>query len=141
MAKITKILVPVDGSNTSAKGFDIATTIAKSVNAQVIVLHVIRFSLDFNFPVSSEIKTRQRASADKIIEEFKKKAKRQNIKFIGKIVKGSNIGKEIIKFSKEKKLDFIVIGSRGPDPGAEAFFGSVANYVVHKSRIPTTIVK
>ena len=141
MIKITKILVPVDGSKTSSKGFDIATKIAKAVNARIIALHVIRVSRDFNFPVSSEIKTKQRVSADKIIEEFKEKAKNQNIKFTGKISKGDNIGKEIIKFSKERKVDFIVIGSKGPDPGTEAFFGSVANYVVHKSKVPTTVVK
>ena len=74
-------------------------------------------------------------------QEPKKKAKKEKIKLLGKIIKGENIGKEILKFSKNKKIDFIIIGSRGPDPGTESFFGSVANYVIHKSKIPTTIVK
>ena len=141
MVKINKILVPVDGSKSSAKGFDIAITIAKATNAKIMALHIIKSSNDFNFQISPEIKTKQLSTANKIIDAFKKKAEKQNIEFVGKVTKGSNIGKEIIKFAKEKKVNFIIIGSRGPDPGAEAFFGSVANYVLHKSKIPTTIVK
>jgi nucleotide-binding universal stress UspA family protein len=35
----------------------------------------------------------------------------------------------------------IIIGSRGPDSEYEIFLGSVANYVVSKSKIPVTVVK
>jgi nucleotide-binding universal stress UspA family protein len=35
----------------------------------------------------------------------------------------------------------IIIGSRGPDPEIEMFLGSVANYVVNKSKVPVTVVK
>ena len=140
MVKIKNILVPVDGSKTSLKGFDLALTLAKFTEAKVTALHVIRISNDFNFP-ASEIKARHNQNAEKIIEQVKKKAKKQEIKLLGKIIRGDNIGKEILKFSKNKKIDFIIMGSRGPDPGTESFFGSVANYVIHKSKIPTTIVK
>ncbi len=141
MVKIKNILVPVDGSKTSLKGFDLALTLAKLTDAKVTALHVIRISQDFNFPVSSEIKAKHNQSAERIIEQVKKKAKKEKIKLLGKIIRGENIGKEILKFSRNKKIDFIIIGSKGPDPGTESFFGSVANYVVHKSKIPTTIVK
>ena len=60
---------------------------------------------------------------------------------MGKILKGENIGKTINDFLKNKKFDLIIIGSRGPDPSSEVFFGSVSNYLLHKSKIPITIVK
>lgn len=141
MVKIKNILVPVDGSKTSLKGFDLALILAKLTDAKITALHVIRISHDFNFPVSSEIKVKHSQSAEKIIEQVKKKADKEKIKLMGKIISGENIGKEILNFSRNKKIDFIIIGSKGPDPGTESFFGSVANYVVHKSKIPTTIVK
>lgn len=140
MEKIKNILVPVDGSKASSRGFSLALNLARLTDAKITVLHVIRFSRDLNFPVSG-VKAKQQKGAEKIIEELKKKSKKKNIKFLGKIIKGKNIGKEIIKYSKTKKMDFIIIGSRGPDPGTESFFGSVANYVLHKSKIPITIVK
>ena len=51
------------------------------------------------------------------------------------------IGREILKYAIGRKMDLIIIGSRGPYPSSETFLGSVANYILHKSSIPITIVK
>ena len=141
MKKIKNILVPLDGSSTSLKGFNLATVLAKSLDAKITAINVIRFSNGFQFPVSSEIKQIHAKSAEKIISEAQRMAKKENISFIGKIVKGDNIGKEIVKISKTRNIDLIIIGSRGPYPGSETFLGSVANYVLHKANIPITIIK
>jgi nucleotide-binding universal stress UspA family protein len=139
--RIKNILVPLDGSSTSLKGFNLALTLAKSLDAKITVINVIRFSNNYQFPASSEIKQSHVKSAEKIISDAQKIAKKEKIGFVGKIVKGNNISKEIIKFSKIKNIDLIIIGSRGPYPSSETFLGSVANYVLHKSCIPITIVK
>ena len=141
MKKIKNILVPLDGSSTSLKGFNLAIVLAKSLDAKITAINVIRFSNGFQFPVSSEIKQIHAKSAEKIISEAQGMARKENISFIGKIVKGNNIGKEIVKISKTKNIDLIIIGSRGPYPSSETFLGSVANYVLHKANIPITIVK
>ncbi len=141
MKKIKNILVPLDGSSTSLKGFNLAIVLAKSLDAKITVINVIRFSNGFQFPVSSEIKQIHVKSAENIISEAQKIARKESISFIGKIVKGDNIGKEIVKNAKTKNMDLIIIGSRGPYSGSETFLGSVANYVLHKANIPITIVK
>lgn len=141
MKKIKNILVPIDGSSTSLKGFNLAIVLAKSLEAEITVVNVIRFSNGFQFPVSSEIRQIYAKSAEKIISDAQRKARKENISFIGKIVKGDNIGKEIVKISKIKNIDLIIIGSRGPYPSSETFIGSVANYVLHKTNIPITIIK
>ena len=141
MKKIKNILVPLDGSKTSLKGLNLAVTLAKSLGAKISVLNVIRFSNDFQFPVSSEIKQIRKKSSEKIISDAQSIAKNEKIPFTGKIVKGDSIGKEILKFSNAKKMDLIIIGSKGPHPSSETFIGSVASYILHKSNIPTTIVK
>ena len=141
LQKIKNILVPLDGSPTSLKGLDLALVFARSLGTKITALNVIRLSGEFQFPVSSEVKQEHARSAEKIISDAQKITKKQNVSFVGKIVKGDSIGKEIIKFSKAKKFDMIVMGSRGPYPSSETFLGSVANYVVHKSKIPVTMVK
>jgi len=40
-----------------------------------------------------------------------------------------------------KGFDIIVIGSRGQSGLKEIFLGSVANAVVHKSKIPVLVIK
>ncbi len=118
-----------------------AITLAKVLNAKITAVNIIRFSNGFQFPVSSEIKQIHTKNAEKIISDAQKIAKKEKIPFIGKIIKGDNIGGEIVKFSKSKKIDLVIIGSRGPYPGSETFLGSVANYVLHKINIPITIIK
>jgi len=141
MSKIRNILVPLDGSKSSLKGLKLAAAIAKSSNAKIIGINVVRYSLGFQFPVSSEIIQKHIKGSEAIIIEAQKSLKKENVSFVGKILKGENIGKTIHEFLKTKKFDLIIIGSRGPDPGSEVFLGSVANYLLHKSRIPITIVK
>ena len=141
MRKIKNILVPLDGSKSSLKGLKLASDIAKQLDAKITAIHVIRYSLGFQFPVSSEIKLSHIKEAETIITEAQKIIRKDKVSFKGKILKGENIGKTITKFSKTMKFDLIIIGSRGPDPGSEVFFGSVANYLLHKSKMPITIVK
>lgn len=141
MKKIENILVPLDGSKSSMKGLRLASRIAKPTDAKITGINVVRYSLEFQFPVSSEIKQKQIKESETIITEAKNSVRKDKISFIGKILKGENIGKTITKFSKTKKFDLIIIGSRGPDPGAEIFLGSVANYLLHKSKIPVIVVK
>ncbi len=43
--------------------------------------------------------------------------------------------------SKKHKMDVIVIGHRGISKMKEALLGSVANYVLHKSKVPILITK
>jgi len=118
-----------------------AITLAKALDSKVTAVNVIRFSSGFQFPVSSEIKQIHTRNAEKIISDAQKIAKKEKIQFVGKIIKGENIGGEIVKFSKSKKIDLVIIGSRGPYPGSETFLGSVANYVLHKTNIPITVIK
>ncbi|QUC65723.1 universal stress protein [Nitrosopumilus sp. K4] len=141
MKKIKNILVPLDGSSASLKGLKLALTLAKGLDAKIFGVNIIRFSNGFQFPVSSEIKKMHIKSAEGIVSEAQKIAKKEKIPFVGKIIKADNIGGEIVKISKTKKVDLIIIGSRGPYPGSETFLGSVANYVLHKTNVPITIVK
>jgi len=141
MKKIKNILVPLDGSKSSLRGLKLALSIAKPAGAKITGINVVRYSLGFQFPVSSEIKQRQIKESEAIIIEAQKSLKKEKISFIGKILKGENIGKTINDFLKDKKFDLIIIGSRGPDPSSEVFLGSVSNYLLHKSKIPITIVK
>lgn len=141
MAPLKSILVPIDGSKSSLKGLELAIKIAKPSNAKITGINVIRYSLGFSFPVSSEVRKQHRKSAEQIVEEAKKKVKKNNVNFVGKIIQGESIGREITNYASLKNIDLIVIGSKGPEPRHEIFLGSVANYVLHKSKIPITIVK
>jgi nucleotide-binding universal stress UspA family protein len=78
--------------------------------------------------------------AKKFMEEAKTKSAKKGIVFKSKIIFGSPTV-EIEELSRKGKFDIIVIGSRGQSGLKEAFLGSVANAIVHKSKIPVLVVK
>ena len=136
--KIRKILVPLDGSKNSLRGLKFALNLAKSSGFSIVGLHVS--SLPF-FLKNREIIAQKNKKSEKIISEAKILSQKEKVPFKAEIKKNDNIGKTIVSFAEKNKIDMIVIGSRGPDPVLELFLGSVANYVLNKSKIPVTVIK
>lgn len=132
------ILVPLDGSKNSFRGLKFAINLAKQSQMSIFGLNVS--SLPF-FLKNKEIMDNKKKKGEQIIHKAKILSQKEKVPFRGKIKFGDNIGKEIISFSENNKIDLIVIGSRGPDPEMELFLGSVANYVMNKSKIPVTVIK
>lgn len=51
-----------------------------------------------------------------------------------------NPGEGIVKTAQEEKADLIVIGTRGLGAVKRAFLGSVSDYVVRNSNLPTVVI-
>jgi nucleotide-binding universal stress UspA family protein len=62
------------------------------------------------------------------------------IEFLEKIIFGNEL-REITEYAIYRKFDLIVVASLGMGSRKRAFLGSVANEVVHKSKIPVLIIK
>ncbi|WP_428324400.1 universal stress protein [Nitrosopumilus sp.] len=140
--KTKKILVPLDGSNNSIRGLDMAIHLARQSHGTITALtvksvpgiyaiHPLGF-LDFNS--MKEVK--------KTLEDAKIRAAKKGIKLIGKSLTGDP-GYDISRFlnNSKNKIDLVVIGARGRSSAKEIFLGSVSNYVLHKSKKPVLIVK
>jgi len=135
--KISKILIPLDGSKTSMRGFKTGLYLAKCAGAKILGLTVSPLIFSKNTTIKNEIQTKN----EKIIQKAQKLADKDGVSFEGYVKFQDNIGKTIVDFASKDSVDLIIIGSRGPDPAFGVFLGSVANYVSHKSKIPVTIIK
>ena len=142
MAKIKKILVALDGSKNSLRGLDMAIDLAVQSHGTITALSVKSIPdiyafhpLGFmDFDKSSEIK--------KILSSAKTRAEKKGIKLVGKMISGDP-GYDIVNFANntKNKIDMIVIGARGIGAAKELFFGSISNYVMHKSKKPVLVIK
>lgn len=130
-------MVPLDGSKHSRRALDLAIAISENKNIKITGLHVIRLPTKYD----SKIKKHYQKMATKIINDAVKNTKNSGVPFTGKITLHGYPGKEITKLAQNGRFDLIVMGSRGPNPIAEMFLGSVANYVLNKSKIPVLIAK
>lgn len=138
--KIKRILVPIDGSANSLRGLDEAIFFARQCQATITGINVI------SVPPSMVLNRRKLEAGsikamELLMDAAKTKAARHGVDFHSKIIKGADPGYDIVRFSKNHKIDLIVIGARGLSGIKETFLGSVSNYVLHKSKKPVLIVK
>ena len=139
--KISKILVPLDGSENSVRGLETAITLARSCDAIITGIHSNYAPPHSEFKGVGSVEEAYNVHMKKFIGEAKTLAAKNGIVFTSKVVRGE-IGYNIIKMAHGKsKFDMIVMGSRGRSNTKEIFFGSVSNYVIHTSKIPVVIVK
>ncbi len=139
--KISKILVPLDGSKNSIRGLETAITLARNCGATITGIYSIYAPPHSEFRGVGSVEKSLNVQVKKFMEEAKVLAAKNGIVFNKKIVRGE-IGYNIVKLAHGKSnFDMIVMGSRGRSSTKEMFFGSVSNYVIHTAKIPVVIVK
>ncbi len=139
--KISKILVPLDGSKNSLRGLEMGITLARNCGATITGVYSIYAPPHSEFKGVGSVEKALNIQVKKFMEDAKTLAAQNGIVFHEKIMRGE-IGYNIIKIAQGKdNFDLIVIGSRGRSATKEMFFGSVSNYVIHTSKIPVVIVK
>jgi len=133
------ILVALDDAGESKKGMEKAIYIAKLSGAKITGVNVIVVS-----PTLASTVTNYRdyltKNAQEMLDSVKESCEKQGIQFASKILDGSPASK-IAEFAEEEKVDLVIVGSRGLGGIKEAILGSVANSIVHKSKVSVLVVK
>jgi nucleotide-binding universal stress UspA family protein len=151
---ITKILVPIDGSELADKALYLALDQAEKFAAEILVLGVIPpssippiFESDPGESIVSaetllEIKEGVEAYHNKVLSEAIKKSRelKPGVKISSKLTRGK-VADRILETAEEGNFDMIVMGSHGLSGFKEFLLGSVSNQVVQKARSPVLIVK
>ena len=140
--KVTKILVPMDGSKNSWRGMEMAISVARQFGATITGMYSIYAPPHSEFRGVGSVEKSFNKEVKKFLNDAKLLAGQNGIVFNERLMRG-DIGYNIIKLahSKKEKFNLIVIGTRGRGSIKEMFFGSVSNYVIHTSKIPVLIVK
>ena len=142
--QVKRIMVCLDGSKNSIKGLQTAISFAKQANSTIVgVYSVTKFGLYTAVHVPKLKESQWPHDARGIIEAAKKKVLNSGVKFEGVVIAGRAAGYDLTYFANnpKNKIDHIVIGARGIGFPKEIFFGSTSTFVLHKAKVPVTIVK
>jgi nucleotide-binding universal stress UspA family protein len=144
---IRKILVAVDGSNPSLDASNYAIDLAKSNDAELIVIYIVsivpssQFEYD-NIGRMKEIETEEKEKAEQVVDRVKQKAIENNVQAKTTVlVKYTSISKEIVEYAEKEGIDLIVVGNRGRTGIKRMLLGSVADEVVTYSHCPVLVVR
>ena len=138
-------MVCLDGSKSSIRGLRTAILFARQLEDTTII--GIHSNISKGSPRSfsnPKIKEENWSKRTKEIMQFARdKCRIRNVEFEGIAIVGHNAGIDLARFAnnKKNKIEHIVIGTQGSVSSKEVFFGSVSNFVLHKAKVPVTIVK
>jgi len=132
----------MDGSSGSKTALNAALSLAKGSNGSVTAVYVLPFPAFQIYEPDKVVKEKLFMEGKKFLDAAKMEAEKNGINLQYEILQG-HVGDAITDFaiSKKHKMDVIVIGHRGMSKMKEALLGSVANYVLHKSKVPVLITK
>lgn len=159
--EFSKILVAIDGSETSMKAAKYAIDLSKIQNQQknqekttaveliaLVVIDLTKLPDSFLATTSGYYGIReveeQRKEAQQWLDKVRMSAEEQNVKnFETAIIEdiSSRVGHAIVDYAERKGIDFIVIGTRGRTGLKKMLLGSVASDVVTYAHCPVMVVR
>lgn len=152
---MNKILIAVDGSDSSKKAAKETADLAKTMNSEVTIITVanLKFdnvNLDNAEPYLSEeqmeklregnrkeLFDRRKEILDEVAEYFN-----EDELTLNKVVEyGDNVADVICNYAEENDFDLIVLADKGEGEVKRFFLGSISGKVVRYSKVSVLIIK
>jgi nucleotide-binding universal stress UspA family protein len=156
--KLSKILVAIDGSQSSMKAAECAIAMAEKernqqngeMTIELIALTVLDVSKPRGF-LSSFIAAptyglkeldQERRAAIQWMENIRQKVKDKKVSFRSEVIDGLfSAEATIVDYAESQNINLIVVGTRGRSGFSKVLLGSVASKVVTYAHCPVLVVK
>ena len=142
-----RILVPIDGSDTAARGLAEAIALARELKATVRLLNL---TSDFVLMVEmsraidhDKFREGLNQFGRRLIAEASEQAKAQGVTAETSLhdVRGGSVADAIVEEARLSRCDLIVIGTHGRRGVSRAMLGSDAENVARSSPVPVLLVR
>jgi nucleotide-binding universal stress UspA family protein len=141
-----RILVPLDGSDSSLMAARYAVNIAKMAGAQIICVHAVVNTPYLEYKGAGIVIARYLEEAKRHAElwydQVKGMASKDGIAVSSETVLDvASIADAIVNYAEKKRVDLIVIGTKGRSGLKRFLLGSVASGVVSHARCSVLVVR
>jgi nucleotide-binding universal stress UspA family protein len=146
---IRKILVATDASAVSNRAVTFAARLAVQHEADLLILHVIR---DMQLPETlrdlpdfeafdNARDELMRQAADRILKEAKRLARKEGVKNLQTAIGSGDPATSVAGFARRRKIDLIVVGTRGLSKMKASWMGSVSRKLLDLSEVNCLVVR
>ena len=139
------IAAAADGSPNSKHAVGAAARLAKTLGAELEIVHVIHVPEISHAPTTlvplGEIEEGARSNGERVLAEAASLAQSEGVSAKCKIKKGVSPAQGIVDYADANHTDLIVIGARGLGRFRKLLLGSVSNSVLHYANCSVLVVK
>ncbi len=143
----SKIVVPVDGSESAWRALANARAIGEKFSATLVIVNVVQpynnaalLAVPLDHSTISQGNSELERIGDKVLEMAQERLAGYPYP-VELCLEIGHPSERIIALSKKKEADAIILGSRGLSGIAEFFLGSVSSKVSQYADVPVLIVK
>lgn len=143
-----RILVPVDGSATSAKGLEEAIRLAKLTGASLELVNIVdelslAFGVEAYATYSQDVLAALREGAREILEKAQQRAASAGVGVDTKAIEtfGARVADLVVEEAVATKADLIVIGTHGRRGIGRLLLGSDAEQILRLAPVPVLLVR
>ena len=146
MSRVRRILHPSDFSRASGAAFSQAVALAKTNNAELLVVHVLAPILPMlgdgyvSPKVYEDLVASARGYGKKNLDALVAKAKKAGVRATSVLLEGV-AHEQIVRTARRLRADLVVVGTHGRTGLAKVFLGSVAGRVVAIASCPVMTVR
>jgi len=148
--EVKRVLVAVDGSDDSLRAAGVAISIAKRFGAELIVCHVIPTPVYSSTQVGTSNLANvlnvyfeaARKDAKNMVDEVARLAASVDVKAVSVIQENVfSIVEAIVSLAEKRKVDLIVMGTRGQSGFKKLLMGSVSSGVITHAHCSVLVVR
>lgn len=141
-----KILVPIDGSETSAMGLNEAIRLAKNQDARIRLVHVVNellIVLPDAYMNIGRVVDELRNAGKIVLDTSESTVRSAGVAVDTTLIEamGNQAGDQIIRQAKEWGADLIVCGTHGRRGIRRIVMGSDAEYIVRHTPVPILLIR
>lgn len=138
-----KILVPLDGSTLAEAALPHAEALAKSEQAEIIILRVPNLpaaDLFARYPaMANKIVEDMEIETDKYLQEEVNKLSKEGVR-VSSLIREGPVPDTILAVADETHADVIAMSTHGRTGIRRWLLGSVADKIVHHAHIPVMLI-
>jgi nucleotide-binding universal stress UspA family protein len=143
----SRILVPVDGSDTARRGLSEAVALAQALSASIRLVHVVTrlpsLSPALSGPAVQELIDQLRGTGESILHDALTAVRAARIAVDSRLIEalGAEAGECVIEQAASWPADLIVCGTHGRRGLQRVLMGSDAEYILRRSAVPVLLVR
>jgi len=144
MPVFRRILVPVDGSDTSNKALAVALELARDSGGRVCLLHAVdELAYVTGFEYSGDVVKMAQDAAGKVLEQAVTAARSAGIECDSKLIDfpGQRLGETVAEEARKWEADLIVVGTHGRRGLGRVIMGSGAEQIIRVAPTPVLTIR